>query len=70
MLFLDTNVFTLNLAPEAGLTGAWEYLNLQAGVQGTPSRTIDVGGALTYFNFFGLEGANGVGANVYGRFRF
>jgi hypothetical protein len=69
-LFLDTNVFSLALAPDSGFTGLWEYINLGIGGQYTPTRTVDLGAALTYVNFWELEGANAVGLNLYGKIRF
>lgn len=70
VLFLDTTVFSLLLAPDVDVTGLWETLNVGIGGQYTAARTVDVGARLSYVDTFKVEDEFTFAALLYGRFRF
>jgi hypothetical protein len=70
VLFADTSVFTLALAPDTAVTGLWDVLVLSLGGQYSPTKDWDVGATLGLSNAWGVENSFGYGLNLYGRYRF
>lgn len=70
VLFVDTSVFTLLLAPDLDVTGLWDVLNLGLGAQYSPTKDWDVGARLGITNVWKLEDSLNAGITAYGRFRF
>lgn len=70
VLFADTSVFTLYLAPDAVATGFWETLVLNLGAQYSPTPEWDIGGKLALGNTWELDGSLSIGVIAYGKVRF
>jgi hypothetical protein len=69
-LGLDTNVFTINIAPAFAGTGIWDFLNLGAYGQYSFNRNADLGLRLNVFNAWGVDDTLAVNATLFGAYRF
>jgi len=70
VLFIDTSLFTLNIAPDVDVTGLWDVLNLGLGAQYSPTKDWDVGARVGITNVWQLEDSLAAGLTAFGRFRF
>ncbi|HHO51803.1 MAG TPA: hypothetical protein ENK18_13230 [Deltaproteobacteria bacterium] len=69
--FADTQLLSLVLAPEAGVTGPWQTLVLNGGAQYTPIRELDVGGRLNVSTAWeAIDLSLNLSLNGYVRYRF
>lgn len=70
VLFADTSVFTLLLAPDVDVTGLWETLVLGVGGQYSPTPEWDIGARLTLGNTWSVSDSLTFGLGAFAKFRF
>ncbi len=70
VLWLDTNLLSVPLAPDPTVTGPWDRIAIALGGQYTPARTFDLGLVLSYANVWEVEEESDLGVQLYGRVRF
>lgn len=69
-LGFQTSVFQLNLAPDANLSGLWDFLNLNLYGQYSVNRMVDIRLDLGVFSAWGVDNSTIISPTLSGVFRF